>query len=221
MRRRYLNPTVAKALAIEIANATFAARDTDLWGTGSSVVASDSTHIGAVDQNIFTEWHARYRGRGVLIYWHVEQNSMAIHSQLISCSASEVTADTSEIVHSRLRKGSSQKGHDQFVRELIARFRRAGATGEILLRADSGFWSRTLIDTLTRLECSYSITVDDDIESAWLVKSRHQSWSAGGPGRQWSLRRTCGGIVTNFVGRCWPQCSWSASVNWSMCWSIC
>jgi TnpA family transposase len=55
-------------------------------------VASNSTHFGAFDQNIFTEWHARYGGRGVLIYWHVERKSMAIHSQLIGCSASEVAA---------------------------------------------------------------------------------------------------------------------------------
>jgi TnpA family transposase len=32
--------------------------------------------------------HARYGGRGALIYWHVECKSMAIHSQLIGCSAS-------------------------------------------------------------------------------------------------------------------------------------
>ena len=70
-------------MAVEIANATFAARHQAIWGTGSTAVASDSTHFGAFDQNIFTEWHARYRGRGVLIYWHVERKSMAIHSQLI------------------------------------------------------------------------------------------------------------------------------------------
>ena len=49
---------------------------------------SDSTHFGAFDQNIFTEWHSRYGGRGVLICWHVERKSMAIHSQVINCSAS-------------------------------------------------------------------------------------------------------------------------------------
>ena len=68
-------------------------------------------------------------------------------------------AETGEIVHARLRKGSSQKGHNQFITEVIARVRRAGAKGEILVRADSGFWSRKLIDTLSRLNCSYSITV--------------------------------------------------------------
>jgi TnpA family transposase len=92
VRRRYLTNDVAQAVAVEIANATFAARDPEVWGAGSSAVASDSTHFRAYDQNIFTEWHARYGGRGVLIYWHVERKSMAIHSQLISCSASEVAA---------------------------------------------------------------------------------------------------------------------------------
>jgi TnpA family transposase len=48
-------------------------------GEGSTAVASDSTHVGAFDQNIFTQWHSRYDGREVLLYWHVERKSMAIH----------------------------------------------------------------------------------------------------------------------------------------------
>ncbi len=69
-------------------------------------------------------------------------------------------ADTGEILHARLRKGSSQKGTNRFVEELIARVRRAGAEGQILVRADAGFWSRQLIDTLGRLKVAYSITVN-------------------------------------------------------------
>ncbi|ARF52967.1 Tn3 family transposase [Streptomyces gilvosporeus] len=92
VRRRYLSAEAARAIAIQIANATFAARSTELWGQGSTAVASDSTHVRAYDQNLFTEWHSRYGGRGVLIYWHVEKKSLAIHSQLINCTASEVAA---------------------------------------------------------------------------------------------------------------------------------
>ena len=33
-----------------------------------------------------TEWHFRYGGRGVMIYWHVEKKSTCIYSQLKSCS---------------------------------------------------------------------------------------------------------------------------------------
>jgi Transposase DDE domain group 1 len=69
-------------------------------------------------------------------------------------------ADTGEVLHTRLRKGSSQRGHRRFVEELIARVRRAGATGPLVVRADSGFWSYALIDTLTRLGVDWSITIN-------------------------------------------------------------
>ncbi|MFF4290840.1 hypothetical protein ACFY0R_36900 [Streptomyces sp. NPDC001633] len=39
-------------IAIQIANAPFAARNTELWGQGSTAVASDSTHVRAYDQNL-------------------------------------------------------------------------------------------------------------------------------------------------------------------------
>jgi hypothetical protein len=68
-------------------------------------------------------------------------------------------ADTGEVLHARLRKGSSQRGHKRFIEELIARVRRAGATGAVCLRADGGFWSHELIDTLRRLNVGWSITV--------------------------------------------------------------
>jgi hypothetical protein len=69
-------------------------------------------------------------------------------------------ADTGEVLHARLRKGASQRGANRFIEELIARVRRAGATGPLTLRADSGFWSYKLIDTLDRLRVEWSITVN-------------------------------------------------------------
>jgi len=33
-----------------------------------------------------TEWHARYGGRGVMIYWHVERRSTCIYSQIKTTS---------------------------------------------------------------------------------------------------------------------------------------
>jgi TnpA family transposase len=39
-----------------------------------------------------TEWHVRYGGRGVMIYWHVERRSTCIYSQLKTPSSSEVAA---------------------------------------------------------------------------------------------------------------------------------
>jgi len=99
VRRWHLTAELAEALAIQIANATFAARQRPVWGEGSSAVSSDSTHFGAWDQNIFTEWHSRYGGRGVLIYWHVERKSVVVHSQLLNCTASEVAAMIDGAIH--------------------------------------------------------------------------------------------------------------------------
>jgi len=111
VRRRYLSVDVARAIATQIADAAFAVRRQRIWGAGSSAVASDSTHFGAFDQNIFTEWHSRYGGRGVLIYWHVERKSMAIHSQLINCSASEVAA----MIEGAMQHGTSMEVDGNYV----------------------------------------------------------------------------------------------------------
>lgn len=67
-------------------------------------------------------------------------------------------ADTGEIVHTRLRGGSSQRGVVHFAKETIGRVRRAGASGPITIRADSGFWSYDMFDTLNRLGVGWSIT---------------------------------------------------------------
>ncbi len=70
-------------------------------------------------------------------------------------------ADTREALHIRLRKGSvnTQKGIVRFCDELIARVTRAGATGEKLLRADSGFWNTRVFERLERAGWQYSIGV--------------------------------------------------------------
>jgi len=71
---------------------TLAVRNPGIWGESTTACASDSKHFGAFDQNLMTEWHARYGGRGVMIYWHVERGSICIHSRLRRCSSSEVAA---------------------------------------------------------------------------------------------------------------------------------
>ena len=109
--RRYFTIDGARAVAIQLADATFAARQSEIWGQSTTTVASDSTHFRAYDQNLFTEWHSRYGGRGVLIYWHVEKKSMVVHSQLISCAASEVAA----MVEGAVRHGTSMALEGNYV----------------------------------------------------------------------------------------------------------
>jgi len=70
-------------------------------------------------------------------------------------------ADTGEVLHIRFRKGSANtgRGAERFVREVIGRVRRAGASGPLFLRADSGFWSRKVIKACRDHGTGYSITV--------------------------------------------------------------
>lgn len=97
-------------------------------------------------------------------------------------------ADTREVLHIRMRKGSAntQKGMLRFCQELAARVDRAGATGEKLLRADSGFWNTKVFEYLEKIGWQYSIgvrnikkvqtTVQAIDEGAW----QHIDYPAGG-----------------------------------------
>jgi TnpA family transposase len=87
-----------RAIAI-VADGTLSARNPAIWGSGTTACASDSKHFGAWDQNLTTQWHVRYGGRGVMIYWHVERNSLCIHSQLKSPSSSEVASMLEGVMH--------------------------------------------------------------------------------------------------------------------------
>ena len=99
VRRRYLTiEAMRRAIAI-IADGTLQARNPAIWGDGTTACASDSKHFGAWDQNLTTQWHVRYGGRGVMIYWHVERKSLCIYSQLKSPSSSEVASMIEGVLH--------------------------------------------------------------------------------------------------------------------------
>jgi hypothetical protein len=70
-------------------------------------------------------------------------------------------ADTGEIVHARMRKGSANtaRGARRFIDETVARVRRAGASGEIVMRFDSGFWAKDTLKVLARHRVRYTMAV--------------------------------------------------------------
>ena len=70
-------------------------------------------------------------------------------------------ADSGEVLHARQRTGraNTARGTARFVDELTARVRRSGASGELTMRADSGFWSAKTIQACRRHQIRYSITV--------------------------------------------------------------
>ena len=71
-------------------------------------------------------------------------------------------ADTGEVLHIRHPKGSanSGRGAQRFVRETVGRVRRAGASGQLTLRADSAFHSKYVIAACRDHDVRYSITVN-------------------------------------------------------------
>ena len=72
-----------------------------------------------------------------------------------------VRGDTGEVLHIRNRKGkaNTQRGASRFVDELLARVRRGGHTGTIVLRADSGFENHKQFKDLDRQGVEFSIGV--------------------------------------------------------------
>jgi TnpA family transposase len=92
VQRKFVSKTALSQAIGDVANAIFRVRLPHIWGEATTACASDSKQFGTWDQNLMTEWHARYKGRGVMIYWHVEKNAVCIHSQLKRCSSSEVAS---------------------------------------------------------------------------------------------------------------------------------
>jgi Transposase DDE domain group 1/HxlR-like helix-turn-helix len=70
-------------------------------------------------------------------------------------------ADTGEVLHARMRTGraNTARGAKRFMEELAGRLRRAGASGQVTLRADSGFWSAKVLQACRRHGIRFSVTV--------------------------------------------------------------
>lgn len=92
VRRRYIHKDALREAIARVESAIFEICHADLWGKGTTACATDSKKFGAWDQNLMTEWHARYGGPGIMVYWHVEKHSVCVYSQLKACSSSEVAA---------------------------------------------------------------------------------------------------------------------------------
>lgn len=92
IKRKYIYKDNLKAANEHVANAILTDRLEGIWGKGTTSCASDSKKMGAWDQNLRTQWHPRYRGPGISVYWHVEDKSMCVHSSVNTCNSSEVAS---------------------------------------------------------------------------------------------------------------------------------
>ena len=80
------------------------------------------------------------------------------HPQLATC------AQTGQVLMSRLRGGSAgaARGAASFLTETISRVRHAGSTGQLTVRADSAFYSKTVLATAARFDVRFSVTARQD-----------------------------------------------------------
>jgi DDE family transposase len=91
-----------------------------------------------------------------------------------------IRADTGEVLHARQRTGraASGRGAERFVNETAGRIRRAGASGPLTLRADSGFWSAKVLAACRRHNIRFSITVrQTPTVTAAIASIPEQAWT--------------------------------------------
>lgn len=89
-------------------------------------------------------------------------------------------ADTGEVLHIRQRRGSANtaRGTKRFIEELVARVRRAGASGALTLRADAGFYAWETIKTLKDKQVAFSITAPQNHAIAAAIAAiRDNEWT--------------------------------------------
>jgi TnpA family transposase len=90
VRRRFIAKAALREAISQVVNATLTIKQSQIWGEDTTWCASDSKQFAAWNQNLLTQWHQRYHKAGVMIYWHVAQQSLCIYSQLKAPSSSEV-----------------------------------------------------------------------------------------------------------------------------------
>jgi hypothetical protein len=91
VRQHYFSLEALRHANAAVVNMVLARRNPQLWGDGQAC-ASDGKRFESWRQNLMTEWRSRYKGYGLLVYWHVETNAVCLYSQLRSFSCSEVAA---------------------------------------------------------------------------------------------------------------------------------
>jgi TnpA family transposase len=92
VRKTYFSPEALRNANGAVVNKLLALRNPRLWGEGASSCASDGSRFESWKQNPMAEWRSRYKGFGVMVYWHVETNAVSIYSQTKSFSSSEIAA---------------------------------------------------------------------------------------------------------------------------------
>jgi Transposase DDE domain group 1 len=119
------------------------------WSAGAG--PQDAPFTIDVDSTICETYGLKKAGGSRFTYTHVR----GYHPLLA------VAAGTGEVLHARLRGGPANtcRGASRFIAETITRVRGAGSTGPLTLRADSGFYSKKVVEACRKRGVRFSITM--------------------------------------------------------------
>ena len=72
-----------------------------------------------------------------------------------------IAAGTGDVLMSRLRQGcaNTARGAAHFLRETVGRVRYGGASGQLTVRADSGFYTHSVVSVCRKMDVRFSITI--------------------------------------------------------------
>ena len=84
-----------------------------------------------------------------------------------------IAAGTGDVLMARLREGraNTARGAAHFLTETIGRVRHAGATGQLTVRADSGFYAHAVVAVCRAMDTRFSITVRQHASLRTLIEA--------------------------------------------------
>jgi hypothetical protein len=91
-----------------------------------------------------------------------------------------IAAGTGDVLMARLREGraNTARGAGHFLRETIGRVRSAGATGQLTVRADSGFYGHAVVAVCRAMKVRFSITIRQSPATRRLIEAiPDDAWS--------------------------------------------
>jgi len=124
-----------------------------LWAAGAGPADLAAPLTIDIDSTIVAV-HGRAKQGAAFGYTRVR----GYHPQLATC------AQTGQVLMCRLRGGAAgaARGAASFLTETVSRARGAGATGQLTVRADSAFYSKSVIAAAAKLGVEFSITARQD-----------------------------------------------------------
>ena len=90
-----------------------------------------------------------------------------------------VAAGTGDVLMARLREGRSNtvRGAAHFLRETVSRVRCGGASGQLTMRADSGFYTHAVVAVCRRMDVRFSITIRQHKSLHNLIEAIPEAWT--------------------------------------------